>query len=195
MPPKIKITKEKILNAAFKIVQEKGYESLNAREIAKKLNCSTQPIFRVYENMNELKIELYKKVDEYQVFYMQNGMEKHEIPFLGMGIAYIEFARDEKNLFKLLFMSDMIVPKNIYEFLEDEHNQSVISIISKMVQIDTEYAKQLYIDLWFVAHGIASLLANNSILLNTKEIENILRDSFMGYKTQFQNKSKRKEDS
>ncbi len=56
MPPKVKITKEMILNTVLDITREVGFEAVNARSIASKLQCSTRPIFTCYENMNELKM-------------------------------------------------------------------------------------------------------------------------------------------
>lgn len=55
MPPKAKITKEMILNTVLDITREAGFESVNARSISGRLQCSTRPIFTCYENMDELK--------------------------------------------------------------------------------------------------------------------------------------------
>ena len=55
MAPKQIITKEIILEAAFKITREMGFENVNARSLAKALGCSTQPIYSRYTNMDELK--------------------------------------------------------------------------------------------------------------------------------------------
>lgn len=44
MPPKAKITKNMIIDAAFQVVREAGVESINARTVAERLNCSTQPV-------------------------------------------------------------------------------------------------------------------------------------------------------
>lgn len=49
MPPKPKITKDMILSAVLELTQETGFETVNARSIAKKLQCSTRPIFTCYE--------------------------------------------------------------------------------------------------------------------------------------------------
>ena len=43
MPPKLKVTGETIVEAAFQIARDEGYEKINARAVAEKLNCSTQP--------------------------------------------------------------------------------------------------------------------------------------------------------
>lgn len=44
MPPKVKVTKDMVIDAAFAIAREAGAENINARTVAKKLNCSTQPV-------------------------------------------------------------------------------------------------------------------------------------------------------
>ena len=44
MPPKVKVTKDMVIDAAFEIAREAGAENINARTVAKKLNCSTQPV-------------------------------------------------------------------------------------------------------------------------------------------------------
>ena len=59
MARKETITKQDIMNAAFEILQEEGIEQVTARKLAAKANCSTQPIFRVYKNMDELIGELF----------------------------------------------------------------------------------------------------------------------------------------
>ena len=59
MPPKAKITKNMILNTVLEITQETGFETVNARSIAGKLQCSTRPIFTCYENMEELKKDFF----------------------------------------------------------------------------------------------------------------------------------------
>ena len=61
MPPKAKITKEMILNTVLEITREAGFESVNARSISGRLQCSTRPIFTCYENMEELRKEFLVK--------------------------------------------------------------------------------------------------------------------------------------
>ena len=48
MPAKRKIQKEDILQASISIISHEGLNALNARKIAKKLGCSTQPLFYIY---------------------------------------------------------------------------------------------------------------------------------------------------
>ena len=61
MAPKVKVTKGQILTAAVNIVRRDGIGALNARDLAKRLNCSTQPIFSCYSTMEKLKTDVWKQ--------------------------------------------------------------------------------------------------------------------------------------
>ena len=184
MPPKIKITEDAILEAAIKITKEKGMASVNARELAKSLGCSIQPVFKNFQSMDNLKKDLYKKVEVIFDDYMIRGMDRHKTPFLGMGLAYIDFAKIEKNLFKLLFMSGEFKGKGIYDMIKGAENQGVLEMITGMTGLNSENAEQLFVDLWLMIHGIASLVATNDINFNEEQTVKILMDSFLGIKYQ-----------
>ena len=108
MPPKAKITKEMILNTVLELTKETGFETVNARSIAGKLQCSTRPIFTCYENMEELKNEFLAFAYDYYEQYVSNYSKPENIsPYLILPLSYIEFAEKEPYLFKLLFINDM----------------------------------------------------------------------------------------
>lgn len=184
MPPKIKVTEEAILDAALELTREKGIIGVNAREVAKALGCSIQPVFRNFQSMDNLKKDLYKKAENIYEDYINRGMEGHSIPFLGLGMAYIDFAKKEKNLFKLLFMSDEFKGKSIIDMIKDEENQSIVGMVSRMTGLCTDKAEQLFMDIWLMTHGIASLVATNDFEVSKEQIAKILKDSFLGIKYQ-----------
>jgi len=191
MPPKIKINEEDILDAGIIIVRKSGIEGVNARELAKELGCSIQPIFRTFQNMENLKKALYQKVEENFNAYMINGMN-HKIPLLGMGLAYINFAKEEKKLFKLLFMSDFIEVNGLMDMISGEENKEVIELIAASTQLDEEKAKKLYVDIWLLTHGIGSLAATNQVHFSNEEAETILMDAFKGLLNRFSKKEEEK---
>ena len=55
MARKESITIDRILDTAFEMTREEGIAGVTARRVAARAGCSTQPIFRVYENMEELQ--------------------------------------------------------------------------------------------------------------------------------------------
>lgn len=70
MPPKAKISKEMIVNAALEIARLTGAENINARTVSQKLNCSTQPIMYHFKTIEDLKKATYQKADEYHTTYL-----------------------------------------------------------------------------------------------------------------------------
>ena len=184
MPPKVKIKKEEILDAAIEIIRTEGIAGVNARALGKRLDCSVQPIFRNFLNMDELRKALYDKIECVFDESMRSGLGRHRIPFLGMGLAYIEFAKTEANFFKFLFMSDEFKGKSVLEMIKEEENQEYIYIIAGMTGLDFENAEELFLSIWLITHGIASLMATNDCNLSEETIIRLLMDSFSGMKYQ-----------
>ena len=63
MPPKVKVTKEDIINVTVDIVRKCGADVINARTVASVLNCSTQPIFSNFPTMDALRYAVLLQAD------------------------------------------------------------------------------------------------------------------------------------
>ena len=61
MPAVRKVSKEQIIDAAVDVLRDDGFSAINARSVAKKLGCSTQPIYFSFRNMEELKAALTER--------------------------------------------------------------------------------------------------------------------------------------
>ena len=120
MARKESITKNDIINAAFAILQEEGIEQVTARKLAAKAGCSTQPIFRVYKNMEELAEDLFAKAcDFFQDYY--SGFQKQTVtPFVHLGNIYIKFAAEHKKLFAFIFLSENRFGRSMYDLIPDD---------------------------------------------------------------------------
>lgn len=183
MAPKQKITNEMILEAAFKITRRSGFESVNARSLAKEIGCSTQPIFSRYENMVVLKKEFHVYLGNYFNQYAFEKM-KDENPIRQLGLAYINFAKDESNLFRLLFMSEMLGLNRFEDMYEDLDNLEIAKTLSKKLEISLKQAKKLYLKVWIFNHGIAALIATMSINLVDGEVEKMMDDGYEAFVNQ-----------
>ncbi len=181
MPPRIRITQDQIIKTSIGIVREKGMESLNARAIAERIGCSVHPIFRVYKSMDGLKDEVYKETEKIYNTVMFEAMSDPDNGFLNIGLAYIEFAKREKNLFKLLFMSDAFKSKSMLEIVgSTEGDDEVLEMISRMTGLGKQFSRELYAGVWLTAHGIASMYATNNCRFSDDEIRRLLNNSFRG---------------
>lgn len=181
------IKKEDLIKGSIKIIRSKGIENLSARNLAKVCDCSTQPIFRIFENMEDLKNTVYNDIYEIQNKYLSNG-ENHQVPFIGIGLSYIEFATKEKNLFKFLFMSSNSKYNNILAMSENNQGKKFTEMIEKSTGLSHESSKQIYINTWLIIHGIASMMATTNSELSKEEIETIIFDAFKGYRQVLMNK-------
>jgi len=118
MPPKVTFTKEYVVEAAYEIVRESGIEELSARKIAEKLNCSTAPVYSTFESMEALKEEIMLKSKATLVKYASSNYSK-EKSFIDIGIGISIFAREEKNLFRAIFLKGENTKHSINRFLEE----------------------------------------------------------------------------
>lgn len=186
MPPKIKITKEDIINTAINIVRKEGVNALNARNIAGALNCSTQPVFSNFSTMDELRLAVVEAADILCQEYMQREMENGEYPaYKASGMAYIRFAKEEKELFKLLYMRDRTmerIPK------ETEINTQMESMVQSNTKLNGMDAKLFHLEMWAYVHGIATMIATGFLELDWDLISRMLTDSYQGLRKQFEPK-------
>jgi len=185
LAPKEQFTEGILLDCAFEMARKSGIDSVNARDLAKELGCSTKPIFRLFSSMDDLKYAIYEMASNLYNERMFQGLQQSS--FLGMGLAYINFAREEKKFFELLFLSNKYKISSFSELLNDVENQGIIALISKNTGLTQTSAKSLFIDIWLTTHGIATMCATNTCDLDSSEIEGILKDVFEGVKQKLQN--------
>jgi AcrR family transcriptional regulator len=163
------------------LVREKGIESLNARDLAKEIGCSVHPIFRIYSSMEGLKIAVYKKAENIYNDRMLSSNEHSDDGFLNMGLTYIDFAKNEKNLFKLLFMSDAFREQSIIDIVgATEGDDEVIEMLCQRTGLSRKSAQELYAGIWITTHGIASMFATNNCRFSDEENRRLLNNSFTG---------------
>lgn len=176
MPPKAKISKEMILNTVLDITKDTGFETVNARSIASKLQCSTRPIFTCYENMDELKTEFLDFAYEYYEQYVTNYKNSVRVsPYLILPLSYIEFAQKETHLFKLLFVNDMdLEMTEAKDFYKEIDNEKKAKLFSESIGIEFEQSKTIFLDLFFYTHGIAVLAATKKFTLDRDEAEKMM---------------------
>lgn len=179
MPPRIKITDEQILNTAVEIVQKQGIARLNARSLAAELGCSVQPIFRVYDSMEELKKAVFAKVSSAYVEYLEESISLED-EMLGLVYAYVRFAREEKFFFQYLHMSGSIDVKRTEDFTTVGINKEIVGVMAQMTGLSIEQSQFLYAGIFFTAHGMASMIATNVAEFTDEEIKRIITTMFWG---------------
>ena len=180
MPPKARISKKDIIDMAILMI--KNGEEINARSIAAKLECSTQPVFSNFENMEELKNEMLKRCGEIYVEFTENEIKKNEYPLYKiMGMAYIEFAKQEKELFKILYMR-----KTSDGGYNDTHLfDKSVELVQKNLGFSKEDATLFHLEIWAFVHGVASMHATGYLELEKNLISSMISDVYNGLKMRF----------
>ena len=172
MPPKFKFKREEIVEAAVNLTRRGGVDAVTARGIAGELGVSTQPVFTCFKNMEEAKEEVRIYAEKLCHNYLKKGVEA-PIPFFGFGMAYIRFAKEEPELYKLLFIN---LDKNGESMLETLAGIRLIVInsLKQTYRLNEKGAKRLFRDVWLAAHSIATLCVGGICPYSDEEIAKIL---------------------
>lgn len=184
MPPKARIQKEDILQAAFTSVRKEGLNSLHARGVANELGCSTQPIFGYYKTMDDLKSELYQFIEAYHSQYFNQVIVDDNI-YINVGMTYVNFALEEPHLFRALFMSDGFSNKKISDFVTNDSNEHIASNLPETVNLKSIHSQKLYTNMWLYAHGIASMVVTNHLQISKDEIKSMMTEVFEALNNQY----------
>ena len=175
MPPKVKFSKQEIVDAAVRVARDKGIDGVTAREIAAELGVSTRPIFTYFDTMDEVKAEVFQTAKELYRAYVERGLAG-PIPFLGVGQQYIRFAHDEPELYKLLYLTR---PGNAsggameaLRFSQDLARESIMRIY----RMDAHTADCYFRDLWLVVFGFATLIVTDDCPYTDEEMSAVLTE-------------------
>lgn len=181
MPPKPKITRDMVIDAAFEVARKTGAENINARTVSKKLNCSTQPVMYHFATIETLKKTVYAKADSYHSAYLMNINNPQKNVMLEIGLNYIRFAIEEPHLFRFLFQSDGFNGTTLLELIDAEELTPVISAMQESAgEGSIEQIKEIFLTIFLFVHGYASIIANNSLEYDEELIKAHLERAYNG---------------
>ncbi len=185
MPPKVRITKEDIINACVDLVRAGGQDAINARAIAAHLDCSTQPIFSNFSSMEDLEKETIGAAYALYLSFLRKEVESGEYPpYKAYGMGYLRFAKEEKQLFRLLFMRDRsgetLTPSVDFD--------ASVKMIMAANGIDAHTAKLMHLEIWTCVHGIGVMLATSFLSLDWGLVSTMLSDVYQGIRLRHLNK-------
>ena len=171
MPPKVKITREMMLDAVLALTRKQGFESVNARNIATELDCSTRPIFTVYQNMEEMKKDFLEFAYSFYCSYVEQYKKKSGVETdLIWPLSYLSFAQEDPNLFQLLFVDDMALDLGkSMDFYQEMENGEKADAFAQRQGLERQKGRKVFLDLFLYAHGMAVLTAVGKMHLQQKE--------------------------
>lgn len=175
MARKESVTKKIISDGAFELLREQGIEMLTARKLASHIGCSTQPIFRVYNGMEELSSEMFMKAFQYYEEFSSNFERVNATPFVDLALCYISFAKEEPNLFKLLFMTKHDEDITMYNLLNGKDSGFVIRELRRIPNLDMNNAEEIFMKVFVFMHGMACMVTNGEFDLSDEETADMLK--------------------
>lgn len=180
MARKESFMKDDIRNAAFNMAKEQGIEEVTARKLAAYIGCSTQPIFRNYENMEDCLNDVYSDaLSFFDGFYERFESGSH-IPFVNLGMCYIAFAEKEPNIFKYLFMSKNTHDMNLYSMLNSRTN-SVIKEMNACKADGCKNPEQIFMKMWMLIHGAACMTVTGDYDLTSVQTRLQLEEAYKAF--------------
>lgn len=183
MPRKFMFTREEILTAALDLAREKGIDAVTARGLGAKLNSSSKPIFSLFENMEDVLTAVKEAAEELYQNYLKADMTNGEYPpYKASGMAYIRFAKEETELFKLLFMRDRS-RENTQN--DKDGMKPFLELIQQNLGLSENEAYMFHTEMWLYVHGIATALATSYLAWDEEFISKVLTDGYEGLKTRY----------
>lgn len=171
MPPKPRFTREEVVEAALALVSEEGIESLTARELAKRLGTSAQPIFTVFADMDEVHDEVHNAARQRMRTFL--GQATGFTPaFKQAGMQAIRFAIEEPKLFQMLMMTESEVPESFDEMFAKRGGDAsdLINFMMKSYGISRDEATALFQHAWIYTFGISVLCATKMCTFTEEEL-------------------------
>ncbi len=177
MPAVKKISKETIIDAAVDVLRDGGFASVNARSVANKLGCSTQPIYLSFRSMDELKDALTERAIELHTQRVRESLREHEgndSRYSSYGMGFVKFAAEEKQLFRWFYLEDGQRGPYRNDILLPE----VLEVIADEFGYGEDTARRFHQDMIYFTYGLAILANTDRLNLTDTELREAFRREF-----------------
>lgn len=192
MPPKAKFTREQIVQAAVDVTKEQGLSAVTAREVGKQLGTSSTPVFVAFENMDDLKNEVFKEVKNQYSNYINDGLNYTPM-FKAFGLRMIEYAKEYPNLFKVLFMNSTQSDTNYDDMILNFPCADIcLKAIKEQTKLSDDAVELLFKQVLITGLGICYLVSSKTCEFTDKQLDEYLGLSYIGSLTAINNLDKSK---
>lgn len=177
IPAVKKVSRDDIIDAAVEVLRDGGFSSVNARSVAKKLGCSTQPIYFSFNNMDELKTALTERAIEMHTRRVRESLRAHEgndSRYSSYGMGFVKFAAEEKQLFRWLYLEG----KQLGPYQNDILMPEVIATIIDEFGYGEDVARKFHQDMIYFSYGLAILANTDHLNLTETELREAFRREF-----------------
>ena len=177
MPAVRKASREQIIDAAVAVLRDDGFSAINARSVARKLGCSTQPIYFSFQSMDELKAALSERAIRMHTRRVRDSLRAHEgsdSRYSSYGMGFVKFAAEEKQLFRWLYLEG----KQLGPYQNDVLLPEVIAVIVEEFGYTENIARRFHQDMTYFTYGLAILANTDHLHLTEPELREAFRREF-----------------
>ena len=177
MPAVRKASREQIIDAAVAVLRDDGFSAINARSVARKLGCSTQPIYFSFQSMDELKAALSERAIRMHTRRVRDSLRAHEgsdSRYSSYGMGFVKFAAEEKQLFRWLYLEG----KQLGPYQNDVLLPEVIAVIVEEFGYTENIARRFHQDMTYFTYGLAILANTDHLHLTETELREAFRREF-----------------
>ena len=130
----------------------------------------------------ELRREVIAEAGRIYAARIKSVIAENKYPtYKSSGMAYVEFAIEERELFKLLFMRD----RDAAERADDSTLEPIFTLIAESVGVDIDTARLIHLEIWAFVHGIATMIVTDYYVPDIELISSMMTDIYMGLKSRF----------
>ena len=177
MPAARRISRDEIIDAAVEVLRDGGFSAINARSVAKKLGCSTQPIYLSFKSMDELKTALTERAIAQHTQRVRDSLRAHagnDSRYSSYGMGFVQFAAEEKHLFRWLYLDG----EQLGPYQSDVLLQEVVAVIVDEFGYSEDVARRFHQDMIYFSYGLAILANTNHLHLTQTELREAFRREF-----------------
>lgn len=168
------VTKEKILAAAIDIVRKGGTSALTARNLSSALGCGANAIFSKFGSMEGVLEAVRTEARRLFKERLGAGFSLNP-PFKGFGMAFLWFAMDEPQLYKMV-MADTASATSFEEYIDTNigFKQECLDAINQSFSLEERDAEMLYYQMVIVALGLAHTCVEGGSVLHLQQVAAVL---------------------
>jgi len=177
MPPKRKISKEMLLEHAFKIAKEQGIAGVTSRSVAKSAGCSIQPVFSQFPTMEELRQGTFDYACN--IFIKEILLFENQPDFFQQTTKWvIDLAKFQPNLFRLLYLSDGFKGNTFLDVMMNyESNQKIIARMIHSYQLEPDVCKNILLRSCLFLVGIGTMICVNHMDFTHEQVADMMKQT------------------
>lgn len=169
--------KESLVETALEMIDKEGLESVTLRDLAQRLGTSRTAIYRHFDSKEALILGViqkgYEQLDLMFTPIFEDTALSVAVRFERMGQAYLDFAIEHPNLYRLLFGDKYRQEREeICDYKDENQATGLYALIGLLLEAQEEgiIARENPMiqaaTVWASIHGLASLLIDGHLMMS-----------------------------